>query len=502
MPVKTWISASSLIDALTSASKELPVSLPIKSSNLCFMSARELAALIRGRQVSAREVMAAHLKQIKRVNPALNAIVAKLDDDACLALADDADRRIARGEPVGPLHGLPIAFKELEPALGFPWTMGSPIYKDRMATEDSVLIERLRQAGVIPIGKTNAPEFGMGSQSYNTVYGTTVNPYDVTKTAGGSSGGAGAALAAGLLPLADGGDLGGSLRNPANFNNIVAIRPTVGLVPMAPSAMPLLGFGVKGPMARSVADTAFLLSVMAGPDSRDPGCYPSDPSVFAQPLDREFKGVRVAWYPDLGGLPLDRRVRAVLEAQRKTFEALGCIVEDACPDLTSADEVFLIIRAWKNWNTLAPLLEQHRSQMKPEVIWELEFGSTLTAAQIAGALVQHGVIMEQMRRFQERYAFMLCAVNQVPPFDASLHWPAEIEGTKMENYIGWMKSAYRISVTCRPAMSVPAGFTAEGLPVGIQIVGRYRDDLGVLQMAYAFEQATGFGQKRPAIALG
>jgi len=508
MPVKTWISASSLIDALTSASKELPVSLPIKSSNLCFMSARELAALIRGRQVSAREVMAAHLKQIKRVNPALNAIVAKLDDDACLALADDADRRIARGEPVGPLHGLPIAFKELEPALGFPWTMGSPIYKDRMATEDSVLIERLRQAGVIPIGKTNAPEFGMGSQSYNTVYGTTVNPYDVTKTAGGSSGGAGAALAAGLLPLADGGDLGGSLRNPANFNNIVAIRPTVGLVPMAPSAMPLLGFGVKGPMARSVADTAFLLSVMAGPDSRDPGCYPSDPSVFAQPLDREFKGVRVAWYPDLGGrpdfggLPLDRRVRAVLEAQRKTFEALGCIVEDACPDLTSADEVFLVIRAWKNWSTLAPLLEKHRSQMKPEVIWELEFGATLTAAQIADALVQHGVIMERMRRFQERYAFMLCAVNQVPPFDATLHWPAEIEGTKMENYIGWMKSAYRISVTCCPAMSVPAGFTAEGLPVGIQIVGRHRDDFGVLQMAYAFEQATGFGQKRPAIALG
>ena len=498
MLVKTCISGFSL----TSLSKETPVSTPVKSSNLCFMSARELALLIRSRHVSAREVMAAHLKQIDRVNPALNAIVAKLDDDACLALADDADRRIARGERVGPLHGLPIAFKELEPALGFPWTMGSPIYKDRMPTEDSVLIERLRQAGVIPIGKTNAPEFGMGSQTYNAVYGTTVNPYDVTKTAGGSSGGAGAALAAGLLPLADGSDLGGSLRNPANFNNIVALRPTVGLVPTAPSAMPLLGFGVKGPMARSVADTAFLLSVMAGPDVRDPGCYPSDPAIFAAPLDRDLLGVRVAWCPDLGGLPLDRRVRAVLEAQPKTFEALGCIVEDACPDLAGADEVFLVIRAWKNWSTLAPLLEEHRSQMKPEVIWELEFGSALTAAQIADALVQHGAIMERMRRFQERYEFMLCAVNQVPPFDAALHWPRDIEGAQMENYIGWMKSAYRISVTCHPAMSVPAGFTAEGLPAGIQIVGRHRDDLGVLQMAYAFEQATGFGQKRPAIALG
>ena len=249
-----------------------------------------------------------------------------------------------------------------------------------MPTADTVLIERLRQAGVIPIGKTNVPEFGMGSQSYNAVYGTTVNPYDVTKTAGGSSGGAGAALAAGLLPLADGGDVGGSLRNPANFNNIVALRPTVGLVPMAPSAMPLLGFGVKGPMARSVADTAFLLSVMAGADARDPGCYPSDPAIFAQPLDRDFTGVRVAWCPDLGGLPLDRRVRAVLEAQRQTFEALGCIVEDACPDLSGADEVFLTIRLWKNWLSLGPLLEQHRGQMKPEVIWEIELGARLTVA--------------------------------------------------------------------------------------------------------------------------
>src|SRR5262245_13052143 len=205
------------------------------SSNLCFMSARELATLIRSRKVSAREVMAAHLKQINRVNPTINAIVAKLDDDKCFALADDADRRMASGERVGPLHGLPIAFKDLEAAIGFPWTRGSPIYKDEMPTEDSVLVERLRKAGAIPIGKTNVSEFGMGSHSYNKVYGTTLNPYDLTKSAGGSSGGAGAALAAGLLPLADGSDLGGSLRNPANFNNIVALRPTVGLVPTAPT---------------------------------------------------------------------------------------------------------------------------------------------------------------------------------------------------------------------------------------------------------------------------
>jgi amidase len=466
-----------------------PMYVHTTSSNLCFMSARELATLIRSRKVSAREVMAAHLKQINRVNPTINAIVAKLDDDKCLALADDADRRIARGESVGPLHGLPIAFKDLEPAVGFPWTMGSPIYKDQMPTEDSVLIERLRGAGVIPIGKTNVPEFGMGSQTYNEVYGTTVNPYDVTKTSGGSSGGAGAAPTTGLIPLADGSDLDSSLRNPANFNNIVALRPTVGLLPTAPSAMPFLGFAVKGPMARSVADAAFLLSVMAGSDSRDPGCYASDPSNFAKPLDSDFKGVWVAWCPDLGGLPLDRRVRAVLEAQRKSFEALGCLVEDACPDLTGPDKVFLVIRAWKSWSILGPLLERYRSQMKPEVVWEIEFGARLTAAEISDAMVQHGVIMERMRRFQEKYEFMLCAVNQVPPFDATLHWPTEIEGMRMGNYIDCMRSAYRITVTFCPAISVPAGFTTEGLPVGIQIVGRYRDDLGVLQVAHAFEQA-------------
>jgi amidase len=472
------------------------------SNNLCFMSARELATLIRSRKVSAREVMAAHLKQIDRVNPTINAIVAKLDDDKCLALADDADRCMARGERVGPLHGLLIAFKDLEPAVGFPWTMGSPIYKDQMPTEDSVLIERLRGAGVIPIGKTNVPEFGMGSQTYNEVYGTTVNPYDVTKTSGGSSGGAGAALTTGLLPLADGSDLGGSLRNPANFNNIVALRPTVGLVPTAPNATPFLGFAVKGPMARSVADAAFLLSVMAGSDSRDPGCYASDPSIFAKPLDRDLKGVWVAWCPDLGGLPLDRRVRAVLEAQRKSFEALGCLVEDACPDLTGADKVFLVIRAWRTWSILGPLLERYRSHLKPEAVWEIEFGARLTAAEISDAMVQHGIIMERMRRFQEKYEFMLCAVNQVPPFDAALHWPTEIEGMRMENYIDWMRSACRITVTFCPAISVPAGFTTEGLPVGIQIVGRHRDDLGVLQVAHAFEQSTGFGQERPAIAFG
>lgn len=470
------------------------------NQELCYASARELAASIRARQLSAREVMAAFLERIARINPQINAIVAKLPDDQCLGLADAADRQLARGDTVGPLHGLPFAFKELDPVVGFPMTRGSPIFKDFMPAQDSVLAERLKRAGVLAIGKTNISEFGMGSHSYNQVYGTTLNPYDLSKSAGGSSGGAGAALAAGLLPLASGSDLGGSLRNPANFNNVVALRPSVGLVPAAPVALPFLGFTVKGPMARSVADVAFLLSVMAGADRRDPACYPADPRAFAEPLARNFNDIHVAWCPDLGALPLDRQVRAVIERQRQTFNDIGCIVEEAAPDLTGADEAFLTLRAWHYWHTLGPLLEGHRGAMKSEAVWQIEQGRNLSGDDIARAMHLQGGLMQRMSRFQERYEFIACAVNQVPPFDATLDWPHEIDGVKMTTYLDWMKSAYWITATFCPAISVPAGFTTNGLPVGIQIVGRYRDDLGVLQLAQAFEHATGFAKTRPAIA--
>jgi amidase len=253
-------------------------------------------------------------------------------------------------------------------------------------------------------------------------------------------------------------------------------------------------------MARSVDDVVFLLRVMAGPDPRDPATYPSDPSVFARPLERSLDGVRVAWCPDLGGLPLDGRVRVVLESQRQTFEELGCIVEEACPDLAGADEAFLVTRAWRAWTALGPLLGKHRGEMKPEAVHEIETGARLSGAEIARALIRHGEILERMRRFQERYEFLICAVNQVPPFAATLDWPKEIDGVAMDGYVAWMRSAYWITVTFRPAISVPAGFTPEGLPVGIQIVGRHRDDLGVLQIGHAFEQATGVGRRRPALA--
>lgn len=465
--------------------------------DVIFASARALAQQIRARRISAREVMTAFLSQINRLNPHINAIVARLDDDACLALADEADARLSRNDAVGPLHGLPTAIKDLEAAVGFPQTKGSPIHKHLMPDADSVLVERIRRSGAILIGKTNVPEFGMGSQTYNTVYGTTVNPYDRTKTAGGSSGGAAAALASGMLPIADGGDLGGSLRNPANFNNIVALRPSVGLVPVAPAPIPFVGVSTKGMLARSVADVAYGLSVVAGADGRDAQSFASNPEAFAGSLERDLRGVRIAWATDLGGLPLDSRVRQVLERQRTTFEDLGCIVEDACPEFGNVNEIFLTLRTWASWTIYKDLLAQHRSQFKPDAIWDIESGRNISGEEVGRALVQQGQLFERMRRFYEKYEFLVCAVNQVPPFDATEPWPKSIDGVEMENYVAWMKTTYWISTTCCPAISVPAGFTDDGLPVGIQIVGRYRDDLSVLKCARAFEQATGFGSRRP-----
>jgi len=448
--------------------------------DVCFASGRKLATLIRTGKLSAREVMAAHLERIDRLNPTLNAIVAMLDGERCLELADEADRRLARGDEVGPLHGLPWAFKDLEDAAGFPNTAGSPIFRNRVPTTDSPLVGLLRQAGVIPIGKTNVPEFGMGSHTYNNVYGTTLNPWDTTKSAGGSSGGAGAALASGMLPLADGSDLGGSLRNPANFNNIVALRPSSGLAPALVDETSH-GLGVKGPMARSVDDVAFLLGVMTGKES---------------PLEGKPIG-RVAWSLDLGGLPLDAGVRDTLTATRPVFEALGCHVDDDCPDLTDAEEVFLTFRRKRSSSNLGALIWAERRRMKPEALEEIERGAAITPTDIEQAEAKHTRLLARVAKFFETYRFLVCAVNQVPPFDAMLAWPREIAGVPMEHYAAWMKSAYWISTTLGPAISVPAGFTADGLPVGVQIVGRRGDDLGVLQLAYAFEMSPGFSSRRP-----
>ncbi|MDI3340262.1 MAG: amidase [Sphaerobacter sp.] len=469
------------------------------ADEICFMTARELAARIRRRELSAREVMEAHLAQIARVNPLVNAIVSQVPEEEALALADAADAALARGDEVGPLHGLPIAHKDLEETKGLRTTFGSPIYRDYIPERDTLLVERLKRAGALTIGKTNVPEFGAGSQTFNPVFGPTRNPYDLSKTCGGSSGGAAVALACGMLPIADGSDTGGSLRNPGNFNNVVGFRPSAGRVPTWPAAMGWSTLGVKGPLARTVGDVALLLSAMAGPDPRSPIALPEPGSVFARPLERDFRGVRVAWSRDLGGLPVDPRVTAVLESQRHVFADLGCVVEEATPDLRDADEIFHVLRALHFAVRHAEHLERHRDLLKDTVIWNTEAGLKLSALDVGRAEVKRTLLYHRVRAFMEEYEFLICPVNQVPPFPVEQPYPTEINGVPMESYIAWMKSAYYITVTGLPAISVPCGFTPEGLPVGVQIVGRYRDDFGVLQLANAFEQATQVWRRRPPV---
>ena len=500
MPIKrrTFLAATAAMTVLSSRRRARAAALPTPT-DLCYADAHELVRLIAARKLSARELMQAQLKRIAAVNGRVNALVARLPDEQCLKLAEEFDARHARGNRPFLLGGLPWAFKDLEDAVGFPCTYGSPVFRDHQATFDTVLVERLRAAGVVPIAKTNVPEFGMGSHTYNKVYGATHNPYDLGRSAGGSSGGAGAALATGMLALADGSDLGGSLRNPGNFNNIVGFRPSVGLVPNAPEEMPLADSAVKGPMGRSVTDVALMLSVIAGVDARSPNTEPSDPASFRTPLPRELKGLRVAWAPDLGGLSLQPEVRAVLDAQRAVFDKLGWRVEEAVPDLSGAEDLFLTLRRWRSWNGLKDLLKEHRDLLKPEAVGELEAGSRVSADDIARAFVEHGKLLERMRVFHQRFDLIACAVNQVAPFDVNIDWPKSIDGTPMTHYLEWMKSAWLITATWQPAVSMPAGFTPGGLPVGIQLVAPRRADRRLLEAAFAFEQATQVAKRRPAL---
>jgi amidase len=458
-------------------------------SDICALSAVELARMIRARQLSSRDVVGAYLAQIELINPRVNAIVTLVADRA-MARAAAADEALARGDAVGPLHGLPIAHKDLQLTRGIRTTFGSPIYKDFVPDEDSLLVERVRAAGAIAIGKTNTPEFGAGSQTFNPVFGATLNPYDLTKTCGGSSGGAAVALACNMLPLADGSDMGGSLRNPASFCNVVGLRTSPGRVPIWPAAAAWSPLSVDGPMGRSVEDVALLLSAIAGPDGRSPIALADPGSAFSAPLDRDFKGVRIAWWRDLGGLPVDPRVRHVVNEQRRVFESLGCIVEDAEPRFAGFDAVFKTLRAMAFLTGVAERVRGRHGQVKETILWELERGERLTPQEIARTELIRSELYHRMRRFMEKHEFFVLPVAQVPPFDASQPYVTEIDGVAMETYIDWMKSCYYISVVGNPAISVPAGFTPEGLPVGLQIIGRHRDDWGLLQIARAFEQAS------------
>ena len=469
------------------------------SLELCFMTATELAARIRARQVSVVEVVRAHLAQIERVNPKVNAIVT-LTAECALDEARARDAALARGDTPGPLCGLPVAHKDLVPTRGIRTTYGSPIYRDHVPDDDGLVVERLRAAGAVTLGKTNTPEFGAGSQTFNEVFGRTLNPHDPGKTCGGSSGGAAVALACGMVPIADGSDMGGSLRNPASFCNVVGLRPAPGRVPVWPSQTPWFPFSVQGPMARTVQDAALLLSAIAGPDPRAPIAVAEPGERFRAPLGRDFRGVRIAWSRHLGGLPVDPRVTRVLESQRGTFETLGCVVEDGEPDFTDAREIFQVWRAWQFAIKYGPLLGAHRHEMKDTVVWNVEQGLKLTAREVGEAEVKRAALYHRVRAFMTTRPFLVLPAAQVPPYDVTQPYVTEIAGTPLPTYIDWMRVCSDITVTGLPAISVPCGFTEDGLPVGVQIVGRHQDEFGVLQLAHAFEQATGFWTRRPAVA--
>jgi amidase len=470
---------------------------PNSTDEICFMRAVDLLDAMRKKKLSAREMMRAHLNQIGQVNSKVNAIVTLVPEDQLMAQAAAADEALAKGKWLGPLHGLPIAVKDLHETSGIRTTFGSPLHKDDVPDFDCRVVQREKAAGAIVIGKSNVPEFGLGSQTFNPVFGATHNPYDLTKTCGGSTGGGCVALATGMVPLAEGSDMGGSLRNPPNFCNVVGLRPSPGRVPDVPSHLGWFTLSVSGPVARNVTDCALLLSVLAGFDHHSPISIDQPGAQFAQPLGRDFKGVRVAMFKDMG-LPWDPEVKSAVQAQRKVFKSLGCTVIDAEPDFSDANECFL---AWRHWSielSFGDLIAREGDQLNEYIHWHVEEGRKLTGPQLSRLEAKRTALFQRLTNFKGEYEFFILPVNQVLPFDVNTHYPTEIAGVKMENYLAWMKSAYYISAAGNPAMSVPCAFSSSGLPIGLQIVGRHHDDWGVLQLGFAFEQATGVGKRRPA----
>lgn len=464
-----------------------------------FASAVAMAAAVRAKEISARELLELHLHRIAAVNPSVNAIVS-LDETRAREAAAAADALLASGSPVGPLHGLPFAVKDTHEMAGWRTTYGSPLMASHVPDQDELLVSRIRSAGAVFLGRTNVPEFAAGSHTFNPVFGTTLNPYDLSRSAGGSSGGAAAALATGMVPLADGSDMGGSLRNPASFCNVVGLRPSLGRVPQWPTSNAWETTSVGGPLARSVSDLALLLSVLAGPDRHVPLSLGEPGSVFAPPLSGSLSGLRVALSVDLGGaFEVDASVAAVVESSSAVFASSGATVSSAYPSLPEAEDTFRTLRAWGFQSRLGPLLAANPDGFKASLADNIRAGEPLTGADVARAYAQRTTLGERMVSFFDEYDVLVLPVSQVPPFPADQEFPTAINGRPMETYLDWMRSAYFITVTGCPAISVPAGFTDDGLPVGIQIVAPHNQERRLLEVAHAFEQATGFGDRRPPI---
>ncbi len=464
-----------------------------------YSSANDQVAAVRAKQVSARELLDLHLERIAAVNPRVNAIVS-IDEERARASAAEADERQARGEELGPLHGLPWAFKDTHEVGGWRTTFGSPLKADYVPEEDEEVVARIRRAGAVVLGRTNVPEFASGSHTFNGVFGTTYNPYDLSRSAGGSSGGAAAALASGMLPLADGSDMGGSLRNPASFCNVVGLRPSLGRVPQWPMVNAWETTTVSGPLGRSVEDVALLLSVVGGPHPRVSTSSETPGSFFAPPVDGSLAGLRVALSPDLGGaFAVEPEVAAVVEAAGEVFTSGGAAVTSAHPSLDEAEDTFRTLRAWLFWQLYGDLLQQHPDGFKESLAVNIRAGQGLSGDDVWRGYTQRTELENRMTEFFADHDVLVMPVSQVPPFPADMEFPATVNGVEMEYYLDWMRAAYFISMTGCPAISVPGGFTPDGLPVGVQIVAPPRAERRLLEVARAFEQATGHGSQRPAL---
>jgi amidase len=468
------------------------------SDDPCLLPATGQARALHDGSLGAVEIMNAHLRRIERINPAVNAIVTLVADRATAA-AEDADRLRASGGPLPPLHGLPIAHKDLVDTAGVRTTYGSPSYRDHVPAEDALVAARLRAAGAIMIGKTNTPEWGAGSHTFNPLFGATRNPWDRDRSAGGSSGGGAVALACRMVPLADGGDLGGSLRNPAAWNGLVGLRPTPGVVPDWPSLTPWLPFSVPGPMGRTAADVALFLGAMAGPDLRAPLSQRAAPLDRAGPLEADLPGRRVAWSPALGGLPVEQPVADVLATAVTRLGEIGLDVVADEPDLTGADDIFETWRAFMFAVSLGDLYDTDGDHMKATVRWNVERGRALTSADLTAAARLHAELGERVVAFFDRYDYLACPVTQVEPFPVEIEYPQEVAGEPMSSYLEWMRACSRVTTMCCPAISIPAGTSATGLPVGLQLVARPFAERALLEVAHAVDELTHYSNAMPPV---
>ncbi len=467
-------------------------------TDLTALDAEALSRAIAAREISCVEVMAAFLDRIDRLNPAVNAIVSLRPRAELLAEAKAADASPASQ----PLHGLPFAIKDLVETAGLRTTHGSPIFRDNLPVADDLLAARIRAAGAILIGKTNTPEFGLGSHSFNPVHGVTRNPYDLSKTAGGSSGGAAAALAARMVPLADGSDTMGSLRNPAAFCNVYGFRPSFGRVPRdAVGDLFLNQISTDGPMARSVRDLALLLDVIAGPAPWDPHALPAHPSFLAG-LDSPSKAKRVAWLADWGGyFPIEPGVLELCAAALATLEGAGIAVESVTPpfDAERLWQAWLALRSAANAAGNRRLYDdpEKRRLLKPEIIYEIESGLALSATALYAASTVRSEWFATAARLFETYDALILPSAQLFPFDVQLRWPKTVAGRRMETYHQWMEVVVPASIAGLPALNVPVGFSERGLPMGMQIVGPRGADLAVLRLGEAYHRATDWPRRQP-----